>query len=120
MCNRSNYVIHSMRRNDSVGSLFITYSRLYSTFSKAMNKLMSIKKRFFVSLVGPSGIGKSYLIFDWLETGAFQAALDKIFYFYQHYQTLYSQMQRKNFDFAREVDFDMIQNLPNNGNKYLL
>ena len=48
-----------------------------------MNMLMSTKKRFFISLFGPSGIGKSYLIFDWLKTGAFQAALDKNFYFYQ-------------------------------------
>ena len=29
-------------------------------------------------------------------------------------------MQRKNFEFNRKVNFDMIQNLPNNGNKYLL
>ena len=59
-----------------------------------MNKIISTKERIFISLVGPSGSGKSHLIFDWLKIGTFQPAFDKIFYFYQHYQPPYSQMQR--------------------------
>ena len=57
-----------------------------------MNKIISTKERVFISLVGPSGSEKSYLIFDWLKIGTFQPAFNKIFYFfYQHYQPLYSQ-----------------------------
>ena len=85
-----------------------------------MNKITSTKERIFISLVGPSGSGKSHLIFDWLKIGTFQPVFDKIFYFYQHYQPLYSQMQRKNLKFIQGVDFDLIENLPNNGTKYLL
>ena len=55
-----------------------------------MNKIISTKERIFISLVGPSGSGKSHLIFDWLKIGTFQPAFDKNFYFYQHYQPLYS------------------------------
>ena len=50
----------------------------------------------------------------------FQPAFDKIFCFYQHYQPLYSQMQRKNLKFIQGVEFDLIENLPNNRIKYLL
>ena len=85
-----------------------------------MNKIISTKERVFFSLVGPSGSGKSHLIFEWLKIGAFQPKFDKIFYFYQHYQPLYGQMQRKNLKFIQGVDFELIENLPNNGTKYLL
>ena len=53
-----------------------------------MNKLISTIELIFISLVGPSGSGKSHLIFDWLKIGTFQPAIDKIFYFYQRYQPL--------------------------------
>ena len=49
----------------------------------------------------------------------FNQSLTK-FYFYQHYQPLYGQMQRKNVKFIQGVDFELIENLPNNGTKYLL
>ena len=55
-----------------------------------------------------------------MKIGTFQPVFDKTFYFYQHCQPLYSQMQRKNLKFIQEVDFEMIENLPNNGTKYLL
>ena len=84
-----------------------------------MNKIISTKERVFISLVGPSGSGKSNLIFEWLKIGTFQSKFDKIFYFYQHYQPLYGQMQRKNLKFIQGVDFELID-LPNNGTKYLL
>ena len=79
-----------------------------------MNKIISTKERVFISLVGPSGSGKSHLIFEWLKIGTFQPKFDKIFYFYQHYQPLYGQMQRKNLKFIQGVDFELIENLPKN------
>ena len=85
-----------------------------------MNKIISTKERVFISIVGPSGSGKSHLIFEWLKIGTFQLKFDKIFYFYQHYQPLYGQMQRKNLKFIQGVDFELIENVPNNGTKYLL
>ena len=87
-----------------------------------MNKLISTKDRVFISLVGPSGSGKSRLIFDWLKIGTFQPEFDKIYYFYQHYQPLYGLMKEKikNIEFINGVDFQFIEKLPNNGKNYLL
>ena len=70
-------------------------SRLYSTFSKAMNKTVSTKERIFISLVGQNGSEKSHFIVDWLKLGTFQPAFDKSFCFYQPYETFYSEMQKK-------------------------
>ena len=77
-----------------------------------MNKLISTKDRVFISLVGPSGSGKSRLIFDWLKIGTFQPEFDKIYYFYQHYQPLYGLMKEKikNIEFINGVDFQFIEN----------
>ena len=87
-----------------------------------MNKLISTKDRVFISLVGPSGSGKSRLIFDWLKIGTFQPEFDKIYYFYQHYQPLYGLMKEKikNIEFINGIDFQFIEQLPNNGKNYLL
>ena len=87
-----------------------------------MNKINSTKERVFISLVGPSGSGKSQLIRDWLVFGTFQPEFDKIYNFYQHYQSLYGLMSKniKHIEFVQGVDFELIQNLPNNGTKYLL
>ena len=63
---------------------------------------------------------KSHLNFDWLKIGSFQPAFDKIGYFYQNYQHLYSQMQRKNIKFIQGIEFDWVECLSNNGIKYLL
>ena len=82
-----------------------------------MKRTISTKERFFISLVGPSESGKSHLIFEWLKIVTFQPKLDKIFCFYQHYQSLYGQMQRKNLKFIQGVDFELIENLPKNGTK---
>ena len=61
-----------------------------------------------------------HLNFEWLKIGTFQPKFDKISYFYQPYQPLYGQMQRKNLKFIQGVDFELIENLLNNGTKYLL
>ena len=59
-----------------------------------MNKIISTKERVFISLVGPSGSGKSQLLHDWLVFGTFQPEFDKMYYFYQHYQSLYGLMSK--------------------------
>ena len=53
-------------------------SRIPFTFTKFMNKLISTENRLFISLVGPSNSGKTYLIHEWLKAGTFQPKLDKI------------------------------------------
>lgn len=75
-----------------------------------------------MSLVGPSGSGKTQLIFDMLKNGTFQPPFDKILYFYQHYQPLYSEMMSNvgDMEFIKCVNFEMIENLPNDGTNYLL
>ena len=54
--------------------------------------------------------------------GTSQREFDKIYHFYQHYQSLYALMSKdvKKIEFKEGVDFEFIQNLPNNGTKYLL
>ena len=87
-----------------------------------MNKIISSKERIFVSLVGPSGSEKSHLIHEWLTIGLFQPDFDTIYYFYQHYQPLFGLVSKdvKTIEFKEVVVFEFIQNLPNNGTKYLL
>ena len=86
-----------------------------------MNKLISTKNRIFISLVGPSDSGKTYLIHEWLKVGTFQPKFDKIYFFYQHPQPLYDVMQKEidNLEFVQGVHFEFINSLKNNGTKYL-
>ena len=46
-----------------------------------MNKTISTKERVFILLVGPSGSGKSHLIFEWLKLVHFNQSLTKVFIF---------------------------------------
>lgn len=87
-----------------------------------MNKIISTDDRVFMSLVGPSGCGKSELIMQMLTNGTFQPSYDKILYFYQEYQLLYSDMVDKipNIEFIKGIDFELISGLENNGTNYLL
>ena len=87
-----------------------------------MNKLISTKNRIFISLVGPSDSGKTYLIHEWLKVGTLQPNFDKIYFFYQHHQPLYDVMQKQidNLEFVQGVHFEFINSLKNNGTKYLL
>ena len=65
-----------------------------------MNKIISTKEQTFISLVGPCGSGKSHIIHEWLTIGV-RPEFDKIYYFYQHYQSLYGLMSKdvKNIEF---------------------
>ena len=85
-----------------------------------MNKLISAKNRFFISLVGPSDSGKTYLIHKWLKVGTFQPKFDKFYFFYQHSQPLFDVMQKEidNLELVQGVHFDFINS--NNGTKHLL
>ena len=87
-----------------------------------MNKLISTKNRVFVSMVGPSETGKPQLFYNWLKIGTFQPKFEKIYFFYQHSQTLYDVMEKaiENLEFVRGVNFEFIDSLKNIGTKYLI
>ena len=72
-------------------------------------------------MVGPSETGKSQLFYNRLKIGTFQPKYDKGF-FNQHSQTLYDVMQKetKNVEFVPGVNFEFIDSLENNGEKYML
>ena len=44
-----------------------------------MNKIICTNERIFISLLGPSGSGKSHLIHGWLIIETFQPDFDKIY-----------------------------------------
>ena len=94
----------------------------YNLPSPKLKKLISTKSRIFVSLVGPSDFGKTYLIHEWLKVGTFQPKFDKNYFFYQHPQPFYDVMQKEihNLEFVQGVPFEFINSLKNNGTKYLL
>ena len=49
-------------------------------------------------------------------------SFDKIYFFYQHSQPLYDDLQKEieNLEFVRGVNFEFIDSLENNGTNYLL
>ena len=73
-------------------------------------------------LVGPSGSGKTVFINDMLRMKTFQPSFDRILYFYKHFQPIYDTMIQSitDIEFIQGVDFDLIDNLPADGTKYLL
>ena len=75
-----------------------------------------------MSVVGPSGCRKSYLIFDMLRSRTFSPEFDKVLYFFKHNQPLFEQMTREfpKLEFIGSLDFALIDNLPENGSNYLL
>ena len=87
-----------------------------------MHKLISTKNRIFISLVGPSVSGKTYLIHEWLKVGTFQPKLDIIYFSYQHPQPLFDVMQREidKLEFVQGIHFEFINSLKNNGSNSLL
>ena len=87
-----------------------------------MNISISTKNRIFISVVGPSDSGKTYLIHEWLKVGTLPPKFDKIYFFYQHPQPLYDLMQKEidNHGFVQGVHFEFINSLKKNGTKYWL
>ena len=85
-------------------------SRIHFTLTKILNKLISTKNRVLISLVGPSKTGKLQFIYNWLEIGTFRSRFDKIYFFYQHSQSLYAVMQKEieNLDFVQGLNFEFI------------
>ena len=105
----------------SHGRNLVQLSRLYFTSAKIMNKLISTKNCVFISLVGPSDSGKTYLIHEWLKVGTFQPMFNKMFFAFQHLQPLYDVMQKEidNLEFDQGENFEFINSLKNNGTKDL-
>ena len=87
-----------------------------------MKKLIFAKISSFISLVGPSETGKSQRVYNWLKNGTFQPKFDKNYFFNQHSQTLYDNLQKeiKNLEFVQGVNFEFIDSFKNIGTKYLL
>ena len=87
-----------------------------------MTKLISTKDSIFISLVGPSDSGKTYLLHEWLKVGIFQPKFDKIYFFYQHPQPIYDVMQKEidNLKFVQGVHFEFINSLKKKITEYLL
>ena len=56
-------------------------SWIHFTLTKIMINLISTKNRVFISLVGPSEIGKLQLRYKWLKKGKFQPKFDKTYFF---------------------------------------
>ena len=65
---------------------------------------------------------KSQHIYNWLKNGTFQAKFDKVYFFYQHSQTLFeiTQKEIETLEFVQGVIFQFIRSFKNNGTKYLL
>ena len=87
-----------------------------------MNKIISTKERILMYLVGPSGSGKTIFINDMLQMKTFQTSFDRNLYFYKHFQTIYYTMMQSiaDIEFIQGVDFELIENLPAVGTKYLI
>ena len=81
-----------------------------------MNKIIFTDPRLFMAIVGPSGCGKTRLVFELLLTDAFYPQYEKTYYFYQEYQNLYHEMEKRlkgRIEFVKGVNFDMITQLEN-------
>ena len=114
--------VQDLSRIYGMGRKLVQCSRIHFTFTKVMNKLISSKNRIFISLVGPSASGKTYLIHEWLNFGLFQHKFSKTCFCHQHPQPPYDVMQKEieNLEFVQGVQFEFIISLKNNGTKYLL
>ena len=112
----------NLERINCLGWKLAQCGRIHFTLNKIMNKLISTKTRFFVSMSGASETGKSQLIYHWLKIGIFQSKFDKAYFFYQHSQPLYDYLQKEieNPEFVRGVNFEFNDSLKYNGTKYLL
>ena len=87
-----------------------------------MNNLCSTENRLFISLVGPSEMGKSQFIYHWLRNGSFQPKFDKIYFFCQLSPTIYDLMQKEiaNLEFDQGVNIEFIDSLKKKRYKILV
>lgn len=77
-----------------------------------MNKVIFTNPRLFMAVVGPSGGGKTQLVFRMLLEGTFYPRFEKVYYFFNEYQPLFDKIQpRLNIEFVPCVDFDLIEKL---------
>lgn len=90
-----------------------------------MNKIIPTDDRLFMSLVGPSGSGKSYLILEMFQNNIFQPFFATVIFFYQHYQSsLFRELEKvvveqhnAKIEFIQGCDFELVQTLDtSNGN----
>jgi hypothetical protein len=79
-----------------------------------MNKVIFTDPRLFMAVVGPSGSGKTQLVFRMLLEGTFRPRFQKIYYFYNEYQTIFDHVRTKiDIEFIPCIDFDMIEKVEN-------
>ena len=81
-----------------------------------MNKIIATEDRLSMSIVGPSGCGKSHLIFDMLRSQTFSPEFDKVLRFSNTVNLFLSRMIHEfpKLKFIGSLDFDIIDNLPDN------
>ena len=86
-----------------------------------MNNLISTKNLIFITLVESSDSEKTYLIHEWF-VGTFPTKFDEVYFFCQHPQPLYDDMQKEiyNLEFVQGIHFEFINSLKNSGTKCLL
>ena len=71
-------------------SLYVFLSQIFMILliTKLLNKLITMKNRVFITLVGPSETRKSKFFYSWLKIGTFQTKVVKIDFFiniYSHF-----------------------------------
>ena len=59
-----------------------------------MNKVILTHERVFMSIVGPSGGGKTELLFRMLKGSTIYPRFEKFHYFYKEFQPLFKDMQQ--------------------------
>ena len=95
----------------------------YFLFSPRLRKFQFLQKnRVFFSLVGPPETGKSQFFTIGSKSGTSLLKFDKIYFFHQHSQPLYDDMQKEieNLEFVRGVHFEYTDLFKNNETKNLL
>ena len=58
-----------------------------------MNKVILTHDRIIMSIVEPSGSGKTELMFHMLQGNSFYPRFEKIYYFYKEFQPLFREMR---------------------------
>ena len=79
-----------------------------------MNKIIFTTDRVFMALVGPSGTGKTHLIFRMLQGHTFYPKVEPIYFFYKEYQHLFDKVSKiLQIQFIKFSSFDVINDLSN-------